>query len=416
MRDYLNNSDLHVAAKWENVRRIDLLLCSGASNTEQKNSAGETALHVAARARKRRSINILIDKGADPNARDYRLQTPVHVAAATGDYATLLTLIEKGGDVNIIDDQQQTALHKVAKVECGEKLIRLLIGEDANVNAVDNRGNTAFMVAAMNGHPSNMRTLLNCQASTLVVNLEGLSAFHLAAQHGKISALQEIVNHSVDRPFGPQGFTALELAINRSKDSYEVVKFLLDSGSDPNMILRLGSTPLHQAALFGNIEIVQLLIGSGANVNARDDLGETPIYSAVHLGYLEMVKCLVHFDTELNELNDKGETPVFLALKHPEILTYLLEQRMWTDLPRLDGSTALHIAFRDNLEEAAIILLEHGADTLIKDHEGRTAEDVARAHHPYRESAACLLLYQKMEEQREFNRTWDDDINILEDR
>ena len=34
-----------------------------------------------------------------------------------------------------------------------KKLITLLIGEDANINAMDSRGNTAFMVAAMNRHP-----------------------------------------------------------------------------------------------------------------------------------------------------------------------------------------------------------------------------------------------------------------------
>jgi ankyrin repeat protein len=179
------------------------------------------------------------------------------------------------------------------------------------------------------------------------------------------------------------------------------------------MILRHGSTPLHQAALFGNLEVVELLVGARANVNARDDLGETPIYGAVHLGDLEMTKCLVHFGADLNEHNDKGENPVFLALHHVEILKYLLEHGMWADQPRVGGSTALHEAFRENLEEAAIILLEHGADTLRKDHEGRTAEDVARAHHPYRETAACLLLYEKMEQQREFNRAWDDEINVL---
>ena len=106
---------------------------------------------------------------------------------------------------------------------------------------------------------------------------------------------------------------------------------------------------------------------------------------------------------------------MFLALQHIQILTYLLEQRMWADHPRLNDSTALHTAFRENLEKAAIILLGHGADTLIKAHEGRTAEDAARANHPYCESTACLLLYEKMEEQREFNRAGDDDIN-KEDR
>ena len=59
----------------------------------------------------------------------------------------------------------------------------------------------------------------------------------------------------------------------------EAVKQHLAAGTDVNAksILRLGRTPLHQAAWDGHKEIAELLIAEGAEVNAKDVEGQTPL-------------------------------------------------------------------------------------------------------------------------------------------
>ena len=54
----------------------------------------------------------------------------------------------------------------------------------------------------------------------------------------------------------------------------DVVKFLLEQGSDVNAATDRGIASLHLAAQEGHLEVVRLLINEGANLTARSS-GET---------------------------------------------------------------------------------------------------------------------------------------------
>ena len=42
-----------------------------------------------------------------------------------------------------------------------------------------------------------------------------------------------------------------------------------------------GTTPLHNAAIYGHNEVAELLIANGADVNAKNDDSNTPLDSAI---------------------------------------------------------------------------------------------------------------------------------------
>jgi hypothetical protein len=84
---------------------------------------------------------------------------------------------------------------------------------------------------------------------------------------------------------------------------------------------------------------------------------------------------------------------------------------MWADHPRLDGSTALHVSFQENLEEAAISYWNMEPTPSLRTTKEGPLKTLRALFIHKSESVACLLLYEKMEE-----KSWDDDINILEDR
>ena len=52
--------------------------------------------------------------------------------------------------------------------------------------------------------------------------------------------------------------------------SVEDVRFLLESGADPNAADSQENSPLHYALKRGNLMIIRLLIGQGAKLNQRD--------------------------------------------------------------------------------------------------------------------------------------------------
>lgn len=75
------------------------------------------------------------------------------------------------------------------------------------------------------------------------------------------------------------GATLLMQAVNN--ENIDNVKWLLESGANPNIKDKAGVAALHFAAKKGNVKIIELLIKHGANVNAKDIYGFTPYMRAV---------------------------------------------------------------------------------------------------------------------------------------
>ena len=80
--------------------------------------------------------------------------------------------------------------------------------------------------------------------------------------------------------------------INRQR---EAARLCLDAGADANAFLpvRAHSTPLHQAALDGDLPMMKLLVAHGARHDIRDTLWNgTPLGWAMHNGQREAVAYL----------------------------------------------------------------------------------------------------------------------------
>ena len=64
------------------------------------------------------------------------------------------------------------------------------------------------------------------------------------------------------------------------KNDLQLVQKLIKSGADINFKDEKGLTPLHYAAVSGNIDLVKYLVENGADVCAKDKKGRTPDYYA----------------------------------------------------------------------------------------------------------------------------------------
>lgn len=73
----------------------------------------------------------------------------------------------------------------------------------------------------------------------------------------------------------------------------ELIKFLIDRGSDINKKGLYGYTPLHISVGMNNIEITKLLIENGADVNIKDDKGEIPLIKALRSKEVTISKLLI---------------------------------------------------------------------------------------------------------------------------
>ena len=141
---------------------------------------GRTGLHNAASMGDVRRVKELLEKGADPNARDEDGRTPLHEAAGMGHVEIVKLLLEHGADPNAEDEDGWTPLHvamfygciEVAKhvyIHCPQQrqvkgslveVVKLLLEHGADPNAQNKSGETPLHDAACLGHVEIVKLLL----------------------------------------------------------------------------------------------------------------------------------------------------------------------------------------------------------------------------------------------------------------
>ena len=72
--------------------------------------------------------------------------------------------------------------------------------------------------------------------------------------------------------------------------------------------------PIHETIIHNNIEILKLLLESGSDVNLKNELGATPLHMAINVNNLEIVKILIKRDADLNSQDSILNTPFQIAL------------------------------------------------------------------------------------------------------
>jgi hypothetical protein len=165
----------------------------------------------------------------------------------------------------------------------------------------------------------------------------------------------------------------------------KTTEFLLESGADPNLCPKRGTSALQMAARAGDLEIVRSLVSYGANVNRQDSAGDTPLIIAARWDLFDVARCLVENGANMDIRNDKGGTAILVAARHDCVDVVELLARKGADLRVQDkkGQSVLHRAVEGRYlveqvpasvkKEMLKVLLEAGADPRLKDNQGRTA-------------------------------------------
>jgi len=121
---------------------------------------GDTALHLAAAGYRVELVRLLLAAGADPNSTaNHRRTGPLHYAAdgyitgpawnATRQVKTIQCLLDAGADINAPDKNGATPLHRAVRTRCAAAMKCLLErGSDATLK--NKPGSTPFHLAVQN--------------------------------------------------------------------------------------------------------------------------------------------------------------------------------------------------------------------------------------------------------------------------
>jgi hypothetical protein len=264
---------------------VQLLVSKGAE-VDAKDNRGRTAVLHALEAGEVDVVGWLLNNGSDLSLTGYKTQDELKVAlhnfrllkfVASGTADDVKVMLDRGADPNARNGRGQTAL-SVAVARYDNEIIKLLLAKGANVNVADTEGNTPLMLAAAGNNQEGARLLLDYKPEVNVANKEKKTALLLASEGGHTRVAELLLNKGADvRARDAEGNTALLLASREDSAQQELVELLLAKGADPNDRDSEGNTALMLAARAGAFQVIEPLLAAGTEVNATNKQGWTAL-------------------------------------------------------------------------------------------------------------------------------------------
>ena len=149
------------AIEESNFKRTQKLIAKGA-DVNQQNSYGYSALFAAARSGDAKIVKLLLDAGANVNARS-PAGSALARAAQQGHAEIVRLLLQAGADVEAKDGSGWTPLFSAA-MNANSETVEILLKAGANINARANNGWTALKEAQMRGNENIVQQLKSAGA------------------------------------------------------------------------------------------------------------------------------------------------------------------------------------------------------------------------------------------------------------
>jgi ankyrin repeat protein len=159
-----------------------------------------------------RVVKLLLEVGADVDARTMTGNTPLFGAAAAGLDNTLL-LLDHGADPNIPSQNGTTPLMVARTTE----VVWLLVAKGARINARSKRGETALAAAAGRGDDESVKLLLSKGADVNAADYRGYTPLMHAAQYDRDApdVIRLLLAYGADANVTAEGQTAASVAARR---------------------------------------------------------------------------------------------------------------------------------------------------------------------------------------------------------
>ena len=392
-RDSRRQTPHHIAAENNYETMIQKLLI-GKADPNLKDELGNTSLHLSGQVKQEtppvlikqrcramrfdmkhyrscsiETIQAIIDHGVDVNAMNNRCQTALWIVCCDGQDELAKILLGKGADPNIADKYGDSSLHSATYGCCSTNVLKEIIDHVAHINATNNDGATALLLACNTGRSELVRLLLKAGADPNITDADGDTCLHgvITADCNK-ETQQEIIDYGADvNATDKRGRTPLLLGCVLGQ--IDSVNVLLAAGADTTICDEEGSSCLH-AAIDGRCskDTLQALIDHGAHIDARRKDGANALLRACYTGQSESVRFLLEAGADVNVTKPDDDNCLHFAVYghcSTDILKKIIEQGVDVNAVTYGSLTALVIACSTCQTESVKVLLQLGADPNI---------------------------------------------------
>ena len=278
-------------------------------------------------------LNKLLLK-ANPNLltdKNDKEDTALIMAVESGNLPLVEFFLDQGADLEEVNDMGNSALWIAAAMKwpC---IVDELINRGADPNHVNIKGNGPLYASCLCGPRKIAEALILAGADPEHRNNNNDTLVLSCCRNGQPEVLEllleqvdpELVKHRPE----VDGFNAVMAAAEtKSKNGAACLQVLHDNDvdlnektADDNSLLP-GSTALHIAAHYNNLIAIQKLLELGADINAVNIHGQTALHMAVIQGNLEIIKILRN--TKI-VADNSGNTPVAYCRNNTDIRKMLI--------------------------------------------------------------------------------------------
>ena len=279
-------------------------------------------------------------------------------ATRAGDLDAVSSLVSSGTDLNEATGDGMTAVHWAAQLGRAE-ILSVLVDAGAEVSATTRIGSyTPLHLASSQADSDLVETLLAAGADVNAVTTNShVTALHLAAQTvGGAESVRVLLEHGADPNVREISAEQTPLMFAAAENRVESIRHLLAAGADPSL-----STTVVEVLkeVFADRQASQFLQEQLADYVDTDDALDADGVDAVQAAiqaqreFLQSGQAYQNFNTEAL-INNRPDYPEGPDLPRPPYRETLVGAT--------GGMTALLHAAREGHSEAALALIEGGAD------------------------------------------------------
>ena len=298
-------------------------------------SVGISPLQLAAAKMYPSVVQILLEHNADlqTNCGKDR-DTPLHLAIQNNDSKSIQLLLNKGAMIGAtVRHSDQTGDSVRSKEEAEQdKIIQMIMAAMGSQQKQSNLSGEMYMQKLASSSPTSVAFRTDASGRVLDTITERGSftgLLHLAAAECQAETVASLLKGGSDpsHSLRAEGFTPLAFAI--INNHVEVIRLLIAT-RQVDVDAKFGSQNLlHIVAFQGYLEAAKLLIDAGADCQCKNHWNDLPLHRAAIAGRDEMVKLLLSVENGpaiINFQNKIGHTAMWLAARfgHIEVVAVLL--------------------------------------------------------------------------------------------
>jgi hypothetical protein len=154
-----------------------------------------------------------------------------------------------------------------------ERTVTELLKKGVDVNSIGPNGDSLLIIAVRHGNPAMVKAVLDGRPRVDLRNAQGETALMLAALNGRLEVVRQLLERGAEVNHG--GWTPLIYAASRNQ--VEVARLLVKQGAQVNAQATNGTSALMMAVREGHLQMTLLMLELGADINLRNDDGQSAL-------------------------------------------------------------------------------------------------------------------------------------------